>query len=276
MTEFNKPDLERFEQNSKNTTKNIFAPKTPSKVLGPLAIYQNEDVNSMTSSDILGNTNKPKLTPEENPYYHQQNIPYPKPDTKPKPIKDKTTNYISSSKPEKVVNKKVPLFVTPPPLDPSESNNRIPNSPGGKMSIPQNAVKSEIEIHGNGNPEELLQFINQHPEISNYPTGSVLEIHKVPIAANQKPTNFPPNTKSQIHLVPYLVPTNAAGEPNHNDLPPGFSLDQILKEFHKNSQPQSNIPMISRPPFVGSNGPVIVPQQTGSVLFGNQNNTHKG
>lgn len=201
-------------------------------------------------------------------------MPYPNSDVKTKKSKDKSPNYINPSKPDKSANKKTAIFVTPPPQQFNENN--IPSSSYQKPipTSPQDVIKSEFEVHGHGNPEELLQFINQHPEISNYPSGSVLEIHKVPVPVAQNPINIHSNPKSQIHLVPYVVPTNAAGEPNHTNLPPGFSLEQILNEFHKNSQPQPHIPLVS--PFVGSNGPVIIPQQTGSVVFDNKNSTKKG
>lgn len=260
--------------NNQNLTKDFlgsFLPKTPSKVLGPLVIYQNENVNVLEPNDTLNILHKPKIIPQENPYYQQQ-MPYPKTEIKIKTIKDKTINYISPLKPDKSGNKKTPIFVTLPP--PIPIDNRIPSSSEANIPIrnnPQNAIKSDMKIQGHGNPEELLQFINQHPEISNYPSGSVLEINKVPTHVEQLLGGSPPITKSQIHLVPYLVPTNSAGELNHNNLPPGFSLEHILNEFHKNSQPNSRVPLVNHPAFLGNNRPDIVPQQTGY-----QNNTQKG
>lgn len=248
------------ESNNESTTDYVgpFAPKNPSKVLGPLVIYQNQE-------------STPKINHDENPYFNEHTS-YPKLDVKTKPTKDKTVNFINPTKSDKGNNKKPSiLFVTPPPL-PSRDENHIPNASEDKTrvpSIPENAVKSEIEIHGHSNPEELLQFINQHPEISNYPSGSVLEVHQIP-SSGQKLPSFPKNSTPEIHLVPYLIPTNGA-----NDLPPGFSLKQILQEFHKNTQPQSAVPFVPQSPFSGAPGPVIVPQQHGS-LFSNLNGTQKG
>lgn len=279
-TESHKSVTENWMKNSKNVTNSHlgqFSSKAPSKIHGPLVIYQNDDADHASKKDALGTLHKPKIFPEENIYYNQETT-NPKTDIKIKPAKDKNLNYINPSKPDKVGNKKTPLFVTPPP--PSiQSDNHIPPSPGKNpfLNIPQNAINSEIEIHGHGNPEELLQFINQHPEISNYPSGSVLEIHKVSPPVNQKPpVSLTPDTNSHIHLVPYLVQTNSAGETNQNNLPPGFSLDHILNEFHKNTKPHTNVNFATHPSFVNNKGPVIVPQQTGPVIFSNRNNSHKG
>lgn len=272
---------DKWMKNIKNMTTSQLGPfsgKTPSKIHGPLVIYQNEDADYDPRKDALGTVHKPKISAEENIFYHQ-GVTNPKTDVKAKPTKDKNPNYINPLKPDKVGNKKTTIFVTPPPPL-VQSDNRNPSGSQGKIpfpNIPQNAVKSEIEIHGHGNPDDLLQFINQHPEISNYPSGSVLEIHNVASPVDQKPPiGLTPNTNSHIHLVPYLVQTNSAGETNQNNLPPGFSLDHILNEFHKNTKPHANINLAPHPSFVNNKGPVIIPQQPGSAVFGNRNNSHKG
>lgn len=186
-----------------------FATKTPSKTMGPLAVYENE---SPDKTEDLGLNDKHKVSSQENPFYHKSN------NTK--------NNNISHVKPDKSKNKKPALFVTPPSNSVSSTTTPLPGH-----------VHSEIEIHGNGNAEELLQFINQHPELSNYPSGSVLEIHNYPTSSKQAPNSISNSDKSNIHLVPYVVPQNADGENDPGNLPPGFSLEHLLNEFHKNTLP---------------------------------------
>ncbi|CAH1181924.1 unnamed protein product [Phyllotreta striolata] len=177
---------------------------------------------SKTLGPLAVYENEPsKISSQENPFYH--NI---------------SNNNNSGKKPSiKSKNKKPAIFVTQPNLA-VETTSSAPE------------VHSEIEIHGHGNPEELLQFINRHPELSNYPSGSVLEIHDFPAASKPAPNSISNADKSNIHLVPYVIPQGGHNE----NLPPGLSLEHILNEFHKNSLPNgqvfSNIPHVDRP-FLG-------------------------
>ncbi|KAJ8960312.1 hypothetical protein NQ318_004038 [Aromia moschata] len=124
--------------------------------------------------------------------------PSPEPPKPPKftfathsPVTERVT-----SKPSKIVHNKAPnknasLFITPPPqVEHNNNENYIPNDINPHtpfLPTQPPPVQSEINIHTHSNPEELLQFIHQHPEISNYPSGSVLEFHNVPHDLNGNP-----------------------------------------------------------------------------------------
>lgn len=134
---------------------------------------------------------------------------------------------------------------------------------------------SEIEIHGQNTPDELLQFIQRHPELSNIPHGSVLEIHNLPLPANPKlerPSllNQAVSGNSQIHLVPYVIPKKGSADQG-NILPPGFTLEQLLNEFHKNTLPQNRgqLPFPPRPQIPFPNRLGLFPQQVGPILPNN-------
>lgn len=174
-------------------------------------------------------------------------------------------------------NKNAGTFVTPPS---TLHENYIPeyNHPGvpfqhaedypmpNKQKIPKQPPNThQVHIHGKGNPEEILQIINQHPEFANYPPGSVLEIHNVPNGA-QRPQFVNPNTiiNQRPGRPPYVV--NQDQQPS---LPPGVHLEHILQEIHKNN-PQSNsfIPFPTHPQqyptqhdgqifFTQPNGPIF-------------------
>lgn len=98
-------------------------------------------------------------------------------------------------------------------------------------------------------PEEILQIINQHPELANYPSGSVFEIH-----------NYDPNTKFPQSPVgrpplpppppvgPYLVNQVDTGSPAN--FPQNIPVDQIIKHVQNGQIP----PGLSRPlPGFGQN-----------------------
>lgn len=81
-------------------------------------------------------------------------------------------------------------------------------------------------------PDEILQIIQQHPELANYPPGSVFEIH------NYDP-KFPQN-RPQVPINPYLMnqvdPTN---NPQYSNIP----IDQIIKHVQNGQIP----PGLARP-----------------------------
>ncbi|KAJ8953045.1 hypothetical protein NQ314_007420 [Rhamnusium bicolor] len=243
-------------KNSTDSYMGSFAPKPPSKVLGPLAVYTNEDSDQNIANNSLGTNYKSKISPYENPFYHKSPLPH-KPDiTKSNFSKDKNSEYLGSFDPKtgglntkpskdvknKISNKSNSYFVTPPPLaeqSVNENVNYFPNyltPPTPFLSTQRTPGKSEIELHSQSSPEEVLQFIHQYPEISNYPSGSILEFHNLPSSSIPKqPFNNQgfSTSKPKIHLVPYIVPQNSDGQPVNNDLPPGISLEQILQEFQK-------------------------------------------
>uniref|UniRef100_A0A6P7FGH2 Epidermal cell surface receptor isoform X1 n=1 Tax=Diabrotica virgifera virgifera TaxID=50390 RepID=A0A6P7FGH2_DIAVI len=250
-------DQNPVKENNK-TNKNVskspffgpFSPSKPSKTLGPLAVYENGD-SSKESNSVMGTATKPVVAIEENPYYHKKNG-----------SKIDKSSASTPSKSDKTKNTKTPVFVTPPSTISSDiSTVKSVDSP----------IHSEIEIHGHGNAEELLQFINQHPELSNYPSGSVLEIHSIPTSSKQEPNSISNGDKSHIHLVPYVVPQNSAGERVPSNLPPGFSLEQLLNEFHRNTLPNGQG---SLPPLPNINRPFLGPQ---SIPLPNRSNiSHPG
>lgn len=167
------------------------------------------------------------LPADENLYYHKESFLGPG-----NPI------YKKSNKNQK------PLFVTPPP-----NENQIPNLPFKKPS---------------NSPDEILQFIHQHPEISNYPSGSVVEIHKLPT----KPTNPFMNGRPPHQIMPtYAIP--------HQVEESGLTLEQILQEVHRNAQLPGQIhePLIPFPSNNYNNGPILVAPQSPIVPF---NSTFQG
>ncbi|XP_056635330.1 putative epidermal cell surface receptor isoform X1 [Diorhabda sublineata] len=204
-----------------------FATNQSSKTLGPLAIYENVEL-TQGNNGIKGINLKPTISPKENPFYREIN-----------------GVFQGSLKPNKAKNQKTNLFITPPAntFETTTSNQGVSPS------------HSEIEIHGNDNPEDLLQFINLHPEISNYPSGSVLEIHGIPTAPKQDPNSIANIDKTNIHLVPYVIPHNDGEAHINGNLPPGFSLEEILREFHRNTLPNTptspSLPSMNNRPFLG-------------------------
>lgn len=142
------------------------------------------------------------------------------------------------------------------PLLPATISQGVPS----KVSRPIGNVINEndlpglngVRIHAKGDPHDILQIINEHPEIANYPSGSVVEIHNIPQKQQQQFLNpnsiIPPNGRQQQqqqhqqqqqqqHLIPYVI--------NHQDISSssnggGIGLEQFLEEIHKNIQPQQN------------------------------------
>lgn len=246
-------------ENRKSNTKNAISSgqgKPKIDFHGPLVIYQNKDTYGKIEKNDKVTAFQPILTRD---------------DIKMKPTQDKTINTINPSKFEKIENKKMYFFVTP--LPPSESISPISNDKTSSTKTLQQTIKSETEVQRHGNTQHS-QFIAKYPGISNYPSGSVLDIHKTLPSVSQGQTD-PPSVNSQIHLVPYIVPTNSAGKPDYNGLPPGFSLEQILNEFHENSKPKSKVPSLVDPPFIGNTG-LVIQQESGSFIAENHNKSHKG
>ncbi|XP_066249285.1 putative epidermal cell surface receptor isoform X1 [Euwallacea similis] len=164
-----KPPLDKG-QTFINKTKPNFL---PTKILGPLQVYENSANSEDNQIDPLGAPHVPHLPPQENPF------------TRPTDVKKNQTGLIM---------------------------------PSGNLP--------ELPLHpAFHSPEDLLQFVQQHPELSNLPSGSVLEIHSIPSK----------------------LPTGPAG-PGHHDL----SLEQILEELHKNVHPQNPLlPSLHNRTFIG-------------------------
>ncbi|CAH0551231.1 unnamed protein product [Brassicogethes aeneus] len=152
------------------------------------------------------------------------------------------------------------VFVTPPTLP---EKNHVP------FKIQKNPSKNQLQVNEKSTPEEILQFIHQHPEITNYPSGSVLEIHNIPFGnpQDQKPSHYQDprlqyhnrpqyqdqQYQKQSHNIPILGNQNNLLSANSQDLPQGVTLEQILQEIHKNVNP------IQQKPF-------LIAQQTGLSL----------
>ncbi|EFA07109.1 putative epidermal cell surface receptor isoform X1 [Tribolium castaneum] len=139
---------------------------------------------------------------------------------------------------------KNPLEPFTPPNLPQDENPYYHKNEKDKFLGPYNPNYKQNKKPGLGNnQDELLQFIHQHPEITNYPSGSVVEIHKP--SFNNRPQ----------HFIPYVIPQNG----HSDDLPPGITLEQILQEVHKNANPNGHIL-----PFPNhfTNGPVLLAPQS--------------
>ncbi|KAJ8985950.1 hypothetical protein NQ317_010708 [Molorchus minor] len=266
-----------------------FVPKAPSKALGPLAVYANEDNDHNIANNSLGIIHKSRVNPIENPFYHKgpRLPPRPKPDSN--SAKNPFLTYgdpvapfapkVTQNKPP---HKNVSLFGTPP-IQHNQKENYIPHNyvqqnPPFSNIHQTPPTRSEINIHTQSNPEEVLQFIHQHPEISSYPSGSILEVHNIPSGLGQQvPLN---NHASPIvhptysQKVPYIAPQNSEGNHVTNSLPPGLSLEHILAELNKNTHTQpfqnNNPPYHPQPHIAGSNGS---PPQLSPHTIRNRHNT---
>lgn len=280
-------------------------------MLGPLAVYINEDNDQTVVNNSLGVPHKLKANPDENPFYHKKPSPlnpHKSSTSKPGSSKDKLNDYLDTpylgpfnpnsgkinSKPlkdtrNKIANKNHSVFVTSPPHTfagnvYNQQEHYVPNyynPPPPHLAF--DSTPSHVNIHSHSTPEEILQFIHQHPEISNYPSGSVLEIHNVVPSDHVKQPfgnqGLPTVTKPKIHLVPYIVPQTPDGQPILDNLPPGLSLEEILREFQKNSQGLQSNPLAFLPPpqkSVVNNGPVLPPLQNGLLIHNKHNATPSG
>lgn len=170
----------------------------------------------------------------ENPLYHNAN-PYGiwgTPNRKP----------IDENKNPEFIGPFNPDFKTPIGGSKLKKGNKTSVVPPGvnKQKIPrppfdQNQYQQFNNVQ---RPDEILQIINQHPELANYPPGSVFEIH------NYDPKY--PQGRPQIPMGnPYLM--------NHVDPHqqyPNIPIDQIIKHVQNGQIP----PGISRPlPSFGHN-----------------------
>lgn len=265
-------------------------------MLGPLAVYVNEDNDQAVVNNSLNVPHKLNINPDENPFYHKKpspQTPHKTSTSKSSSTKDKLGDQFDNYKPSKdtrnkIANKDHSVFVTPPPRTfadniYSQQEHFVPNYYNPSPHLAFDHTPTHVNIHSHSTPEEILQFIHQHPEIGNYPSGSVLEIHNVVPSDNVKQPfgnqGLPTVTKPKIHLVPYVVPQTADGQPIYDNLPPGLSLEEILGEFQKNSQALQTNPLAVLPPpqkSVVDNGPVLHPPQNGLLIHNKHNATTSG
>lgn len=265
--------------------------KTPSKILGPLLVYTNKEPenNNTLIKETPEIQHLPNINTEENHYYLNN-----KGDSK------KHTFYGTNPKKPEQNNKEVetPPYLGPllPSYPPTAVNNKQ-TKPGNKIKpnkvvnthfMPPNDEQSHypfmppmnqpampnkqpeivntnphIEIHGKGDPDEFLQFINQHPELSNYPSGSVFEVHNIPPTHQQKqgiPQHINPNSlltpTNNRPVIPFVIQTP------QEDLPQNINVEHILQHIQKNSFipfPNAQMP----PP---NNGPLLITAPNGLVI----------
>lgn len=234
---------------SKNATDSFPDPllnqldKIPSKTHGPLLIYENR-ANATEPVEIPPKF--PPISTDENHYY-----------TKSKPVKPKSSQKNDQNRiphePTFVgqIHPSFPQNKGKPPSSAETGENYIPGHSISAYPPPhvyQEDKESEIhanngQIHGNESPEELLQLINQYPQIINYPAGSVLEIHNIP---GQIPGGKPPqytnhNTIGPEHPnLPYAVGDRLQKRPPIISQPPGITFEHILHEITKNSNLPQN------------------------------------
>lgn len=171
----------------------------------------------------------------------------------------------NGKQPEKNKPNKNELFITPPTIShenyiPEYQNPYInPNYaiPNKKLPKPQQ-TPHQVQIPVKGTAEDILQILSQHPELANYPPGSVLEIHNVPQAPNQ-PHYINPiiNPNARPNVIPYQI---NQGQPD---------IEHILQELHKNNQHLSNtfIPFPNHHQYQpAQDGQYLLAQQNGPVF----------
>lgn len=242
-----------------------------------------QEKRNVSTSDVVKPTKKPYVSLDENPFYHKEKDK----DNK----KDKNVIHFAQENGHQNLDDSAKTEI-PPYLGPIIPNYQKPSkntkptpkikpkpsvSPQNENYIPINsypqqipvlptkagtAPPSHVHIHSKGNPEEILHIINSHPEIANYPHGSVLEIHNIPNTDRQKPPYLNPNSlvpqqpPRQQGVLPYVVP----GDHTNIPLPPGVTLEQLLQEIHKTEQ--------SSAPYnpYQQNGQIFITPQSGAVI----------
>ncbi|KAL3285548.1 hypothetical protein HHI36_000078, partial [Cryptolaemus montrouzieri] len=239
--------------------------KEPSKTLGPLLSYANpSQVNSTNNIS------------RDNPFIHTSSNQSPT-DPNSNSVIDGNLDTQTVTSPNHITptsghnfSEFGSILVTPlPPTEtiPHENemsnfvNDQIKKVVQNRPTKPSVMVPQQIHILGKGNPEDILNFVNNHPELTNYPSGSVLEIHKI---TPQNPLENQIIVHPQIPNVhiphPHLLHQIAQQGPLNNGLPPGISLEQILEELHKNTHGASPV---SNAPQQHGNPALILPQHTG-------------
>lgn len=241
-------DKEHKHESSETTPLITHSTKPPSKVFGPLVVYANDDKNlaeTESSTDSLKPVKKPHIVLDENPFYHKDKlnknavkadevtydnlgnaateVPYLG------PLNPQTSKPVKTSKPAIAKTKPKPNVFIAPTVENYVPQHNIPVMEPTKPISPS-------QIPTKPTPEEILHIINQHPQLANYPDGSVLEIHNIPNDNRQKPyinqnSLVPQQPTRQQSVIPYVIPEHS-GIP----LPPGVSLEQLLQEIHKSEQ----------------------------------------
>lgn len=135
----------------------------------------------------------------------------------------------------------------------STSSNNSNKQKGDRVRpplvIPQSNIPyQQSQYNTVHRPEEILQIINQHPELANYPSGSVFEIHNYdPNVKYPDNPRLPPGLNS-VNRPPYLMnqvdPGMHFNNNNNNNYPNNYPIDQIIKHVQNGQLP----PGLARPP----------------------------
>lgn len=219
--------------------------KAPSKILGPLLVYTNKE----SSQEPLELELLPNITSDENHYYskkeHHKPIHHNKNDEEHKDSAHKKAEFTKGTSEVPPYLGPILPTATPVHIKPTKlSNKSKPNKILSETHFTKTATQQndtiednipsqhpQFEIHGKGDPEELLQFINQHPELANYPSGSVFEVHDAHHQNQNTLSN--PGVINPIHhqqVIPYAIPNSG------DDLPINYNVDHILQHIQKNPQ----------------------------------------
>ncbi|XP_018322459.1 putative epidermal cell surface receptor isoform X1 [Agrilus planipennis] len=271
---------------------NIWPAKQPSKTSGPLLIYANKN----TDKDPVFGIHVPNIKKEEN-YYFEKNSSHKNPNNITKPFTKNTSTFlgpfspnyktdVSNTKQTKVSGGKYNKPGKDSGADVNESKTKRPPFDNTKYSkVPKHPSTNQTEFyateqypqipHASGQSDEILQIINQHPELANYPPGSVFEIHSVPVDPSQKPNRpqyanpniLVPSTNDHP-LVPFVINQNPQVVPSH-----GIDLDQLLQHIHR----APTQPNYIQYPTHSSNGIIIpngqnlpIPSQLNKTISGGQ------
>uniref|UniRef100_A0AAR5Q6V1 Epidermal cell surface receptor n=3 Tax=Dendroctonus ponderosae TaxID=77166 RepID=A0AAR5Q6V1_DENPD len=128
---------------------------------------------------------------------------------------------------------------------PSAQNPQLVSTQNGTKQILLNNPGHRIAIHGGTAQDHLLKLLQQHPEISDLPSGSVLEIHELS-----------PNHPEFTHRN-NIDQNRPVGPPfNRHPAHPAqdISLEQILQDLRKNIHSHAHEPLdphSQSPPFHG-------------------------
>ncbi|KAF5293261.1 hypothetical protein FQR65_LT11001 [Abscondita terminalis] len=240
---------------------NNLVSQTPSKILGPLIIYKNKP-----ELNVLSN-----VTVNENLYDHVHSKDYADYNMKDYGLQHSELNgpfmeNVNNNFPH--ITTKVPFL----PTKPTQTQKTYkPNKTFHKPLVLPNIehapfIPTPIQVHPTTSvpyhekdyADKLLQFINQHPELVNYPSGSVVEIHNVYDQYQKNPLHAQQNNligTSNNPIIPYVIPQHV-GFDVHSSINPTDFLQHIHKhaQFLPTAPNKPNIPTRQNFTQPGNNG----------------------
>ncbi|KAF5273135.1 hypothetical protein FQA39_LY07625 [Lamprigera yunnana] len=244
-------ELEENENTSNKTITdsiNLVSQKIPSKIVGPLIIYKNKIQDpelNILSDKIIKNHSKDYSNANRGVIYEE--------------VMETTKNKVEQT----TIAHFVPTEIPPISITSKSPNRFKPNKTSYTpivlpnyinvpfLETPQKELTSTAHEHNHDKDyaEKLLQFINDHPDLINYPSGSILEVHNVYNDYQKNPLHSQQNNLISTNhnpQIPYITPNQhqLAGF----DIISPLSPNDILQQIH---QP---------PPFFTSNNPIL-PQQ---------------